>query len=251
MDLSERFSGKVALVTGAAEGIGFAIAHRLRREGARVVVADLSKARLEAAFRPHDGFHLIEQDITINGAAEGLVTAAIEAFDGLDIVVNNAGMVKYESTETMSDATWNRTLDVNITAVFKICRAAIPQLRASTGGRIINIASINALRTTNGLVAYAATKAAVGALTKTLAVELGSDRITANYILPGAILTGMTRPLMEASEDTKRLFESYSVLGRIGLPADIAAAVAFLASEDASFITGHGLAVDGGFLAKV
>ena len=251
MSLSERLSGKVALVTGAADGMGLAIAQRFRREGARVVVADLSKVRLEAAFESPDGFHLIDQDVTADGAAERLVNAAVEAFGSLDIVVNNAGMVKYEPAESMSDVTWNRTLDVNITAVFKICRAAIAQLKASGGGRIINIASINAVRTTNGLAAYAATKAAVGALTKTLAVELGPDRVTANYILPGAILTGMTRPLMEADKEIKQLFESYSVLGRIGLPADIAAAAAFLASEDASFITGHGLAVDGGFLAKV
>ncbi len=251
MTASLRFSGKIALVTGAADGMGRAIAHRFRQEGAQVLAVDLSEEKLHAAHEADPGLRLMQQDVTAPQAAERMVAAAVDAFGGLDIVVNNAGMVKYEPTEAMSDETWGRTLDVNLTAVFRICRASAPHLRARGAGRIVNIASINAVRSTTGLAAYAATKAGVGALTKTLAVELGPDGVTANYILPGAILTGMTRPLMEADEATRGLFESFSVLGRIGQPEDIAAAVAFLASPDASFITGHGLAVDGGFLAKV
>jgi 3-oxoacyl-[acyl-carrier protein] reductase len=143
-------------------------------------------------------------------------------------------------------------MDVNINSVFRICRAAIPQLRKSgKHGRIVNIASIVAVRSGPGLAAYATSKFGVAGLTKTLAVELGPDGITANHIQPGAILTGMTRPLMEADPEVLKVFESYSVFGRVGMPDDVAKAALFLASDDASFITGHGLAVDGGFLAKL
>lgn len=251
MTSSARLAGKVALVTGAADGMGRAITQSFRREGAKVVAADLSRPRLIDAHGEAEDVHVLGQDVTEDGAAEALVKAALDRFGGLDIVVNNAGMVKYEETGVMSDATWNRTIDVNLSAVFRISRAAVEPLKARRGGRIINIASINAERSAPGLAAYAATKAGVGGLTKTLAVELGQYGITANYILPGAILTGMTRPLMEADAATRKLFEGFSVMGRIGQPEDIAAAAVFLASDEASFITGHGLAVDGGFLAKV
>jgi NAD(P)-dependent dehydrogenase (short-subunit alcohol dehydrogenase family) len=246
-----RLEGRVALVTGAADGMGRAIVARFRLEGARVLAADLAGERLAEAHAPGGDLRLEVCDVTAAGAAARLVDGAVGAFGGLDILVNNAGVVEYEPIETMRDDNWRRTLGVNLDAAFALCRAAIPRLRASGHGRIINLASINAFRSAPGLGAYAAAKHGVAGLTKTLAVELGPDRITANYICPGAILTGMTRPLMEADPSLKSLFESFGVLGRMGQPEDIAGAALFLASDDAAFITGHGLVVDGGFLAKV
>ena len=249
--MSGRLAGRIAIVTGAADGMGRAMVERFRAEGARVLAADLDGAKLEAAHPAGPDLALLHADVTDHDAPQRLVGGAADAFGGLDIVVNNAGVVKYEPIETMSEHNWERTIGVNLDATFRICRAAIPRLKASKAGRIINVASINAFRSSNGLGAYAAAKHGVAGFTKTLAVELGPHGVTANYICPGAILTGMTRPLMEGDAATRALFESFSVLGRIGMPEDIANAALFLASEEAGFITGHGLAVDGGFLAKV
>lgn len=249
--MSGRLQGRVAVVTGAADGMGRAITETFLREGASVLAADLAGDKLAAAFPTHDRLRLVTIDVTTADAASRVIGGAIDAFGALDILVNNAGIVEYEPIETMTDANWSRTLSVNLTATFALSRAAIPHLRAGGSGRIINLASINAFRSTLGLAAYAAAKHGVAGLTKTLAVELGPDKITANYICPGAILTGMTRPLMDADPSIKGLFESFGVLGRMGMPEDIANAALFLASDEASFITGHGLVVDGGFLAKV
>jgi 3-oxoacyl-[acyl-carrier protein] reductase len=246
-----RLAGRVALVTGAADGMGRAIVERFRAEGARVLAADLNGGKLAAAHPAGEDLRLEPCDVTAPDAPERLVGGTVTAFGALDILVNNAGIVEYEPVEAMRDDNWRRTLAVNLDAVFALSRAAVPHLRRSLAGRIINIASINAFRSAPGLGAYAAAKHGVAGLTKTLAVELGPERITANYICPGAILTGMTRPLMEADPNLKALFESFGVLGRMGQPEDIAGAALFLASDDAAFVTGHGLVVDGGFLAKV
>jgi NAD(P)-dependent dehydrogenase (short-subunit alcohol dehydrogenase family) len=148
----------------------------------------------------------------------------------------------------MSDDNWNRTIDVSLNASFKICRRAIPHLRKSGAGRIINFASMNVIRTTTGLAAYAAAKSGVAGLTRTLAIELGPDQITANYILPGVIATPMTQPLLEANGEAIR---NFSPMGRVGQPEDIANGVLFLASDEASFISGHGLVIDGACVPKL
>jgi len=249
---SARLEGKVAVVTGAADGIGQAIASRFLAEGASVLAADLSGEKLQASLgAPGARLRLVTQDVTAGDAPERLIDAAVAAFGGLDILVNNAGIVQFEPAEVMRDDTWRRTLEVNLGAVFKLCRHAIPHLRQRGGGRIINISSINAVRTGPGLAAYAAAKHGVVGLTQTLAVELGPDRITANYVCPGAILTGMTRPLAESDPALRSAMDNFSPLGRMGRPDEVAGAVLFLASDDASFVNGHGLVVDGGFLPKL
>lgn len=249
--MSGRLEGRVAIVTGAADGMGRAIAGTFLREGASVLAVDLAGDKLAASHSTHERLGLLTIDVTDDDAPARVIGGAVHAFGSLDILVNNAGVVEYEPVETMSDANWQRTIAVSLTAAFTLSRAAIPHLRKSGSGRIVNLASINAFRSAPGLAAYAAAKHGVAGLTKTLAVELGPDRITANYICPGAILTGMTRPIMDSDPTMKALFESFGVLGRIGQPEDIANAALFLASDEASFITGHGLVVDGGFMAKV
>lgn len=247
-----RLSGKVAIVTGAADGIGRAVASRFLAEGASVVAVDLSLDKLRAGL---DGdpqrLHLMPVDVTSAQAPTELVGAAIERFGGLDILVNNAGVVCFETTEEMSDENWRRTVEVNLTAVFKLCRRAIEPMRQRGGGRIVNLSSINAIRTGPGLAAYAAAKHGVIGLTKTLAVELGPHQITANYVCPGAILTGMTRPLVESSTEMRAALDGFSPLGRMGRPEEVANGILFLASDEASFVSGHGLVIDGGFVGKL
>ena len=247
----ERLKDKVAIVSGAADGMGEAIVKLFAAEGAQVLGVDLNAEKLKEA---HGGgtnsIKLLDIDVTDDDADEKIIGETLSAFGAADILVNCAGVVEYENTEIMRDDNWERTLDVNLNAVFRLCRRVIPEMRKRGGGRVINIASINAYVVAPGLSAYAASKHAIAGLTKTMAVELGPDEITANYISPGAILTGMTRPLMDDPE-TKELFESFSVLPRMGMPEDIANGALFLASEEASFITGQGITIDGGFLAKV
>jgi NAD(P)-dependent dehydrogenase (short-subunit alcohol dehydrogenase family) len=247
-----RLSGKVAIVTGAADGIGRAVAMRFLTEGASVLAVDLSLDKLHAGLADDpERLQLAAVDVTTAEAPAQLVDAAIERFGGLDILVNNAGVVNFEPTEVMSDENWQRTVDVNLTAVFKLCRHAIEPMRKRGGGRIVNLSSINAIRTGTGLAAYAAAKHGVIGLTKTLAVELGPHQITANYVCPGAILTGMTRPLVEASTEMRAALDGFSPLGRMGRPEEVANGILFLASDEASFVSGHGLVIDGGFVGKL
>lgn len=248
---ANRLAGKVAIVTGASEGIGEAIAKLFAKEGANVVAVARRVHTLHLAYEAYAQVQTISADVAAADSPERIVHAAVSQFGQLDILVNNAGVNDYQPLAATTDENWQRHLDVNLTAMFKLCRQAAPHLRASRAGRIINLASIAAIQVQAGLSAYAATKHAVAGLTKVLAVELGPDGITANYLIPGVILTAMTRPIMESDPAMKTAFESFSVLGRVGMPIDVARAALFLASDEASFITGHGLAVDGGRLAKL
>jgi NAD(P)-dependent dehydrogenase (short-subunit alcohol dehydrogenase family) len=248
---ANRLAGKVAIVTGASEGIGEAIAKLFAKEGANVVAVARRAHTLQVAYEAYAQVKTISADVAAADSPERIVHAAVSQFGRLDILVNNAGVNDYQLLEATTDENWQRHLDVNLTAMFKLCRRAATHLRASRAGRIINLASIAAVQVQAGLSAYAATKHAVTGLTKVLAVELGPDGITANYLIPGVILTAMTRPIMESDPAMKAAFESFSVLGRVGMPIDVARAALFLASDEASFITGHGLAVDGGRLAKL
>ena len=245
-----RFEGRRAIITGAADGMGKAMVERFRREGAKVIAADMNGEKLAAAFTDADDLRTIVLDVTESDAPDRLVGAAVDAFGGLDILINNAGVVDYAVTAEMRDDQWAHTLNVNLNAVFATCRRAIPELRKSRHGRIINLGSTQTFVSDPGLAAYAAAKHGVAGLSKTLAVELGPDGITVNYICPGATLTGMTRPIMEGDPGMDEFFRGFSVLGRMGMPEDIAAGAAFLASDDASFITGHGLVIDGGYLVR-
>lgn len=244
-----RLDGKIAIVTGAASGIGQATARLFAAEGARVLAVDLSADQLAEA---HDGVAAIAplaQDVSANEAGEAMVEAALGLGGRLDIVMNNAGVASNMLAEEMTNAEWDRTLNINLRAQFLLCRAAIPHLKRSGAGRIINIASVMAEETDYGLAAYCASKAGVAGLTRTLALELGKFGITANYILPGAIRTGMTQDSF-ANEDIARVWARKSPLRRLGQPADIARAALFLASDDSAFVTGHGLVVDGGLTLR-
>jgi len=246
-----RLQGRVAIVTGAASGIGHASAQLFAAEGARVLAVDLPDKNLAAAHAGRETIACLEKSVADPGAAEHIVETALARFGALDIVMNNAGIGINALAESTTDAQWDRVLDVNLTAQFRLCRAAIPHLKASKAGRIVNVASVMAEGTDYGLASYCASKAGVAGLTRTLALELGKFGITANYLEPGAIETGMTRPLWDARQDVKEIWAKKSALRRVGQPIDLARGALFLASDDGGFVTGHGLVVDGGLMLRV
>jgi 3-oxoacyl-[acyl-carrier protein] reductase len=246
-----RLESRVAIVTGAASGIGGASAELFAQEGAYVLAVDLPGKDLFAIHRGSERIACLEMDISRHDAPEAIIGAVTAQFGRLDIVMNNAGIGNNALAEDISLEAWDRTIAVNLTAQMRLCQRAIPHLKQSRAGRIINVASVMAEGTDYGLSAYCASKAGVAGLTRTLALELGKYAVTANYIEPGAIATGMTKPLWDARPEVAAIWAKKSALRRLGQPVDIARAALFLASDDGGFVTGHGLRVDGGLMLRV
>jgi NAD(P)-dependent dehydrogenase (short-subunit alcohol dehydrogenase family) len=245
--MPNRLQNRIAIVTGAASGIGQASARLFAEEGAKVLGVDRPGA-FKADAPP--GVTHFEQDIAADEAPDRIIAAALK-LGPLDILFNNAGISNNALAAGMSDEDWDRVFAVNIRAVFRLCRAAIPHLVKSPAGRIISTASVMAEGTDYGLAAYCASKAGVAGLTRSLALELGKHGVTANYLMPGAIRTGMTSPLWNQRPEVADIWAKKAVLRRLGEPIDLARAALFLASEDAGFVTGQGLAVDGGLTLRV
>lgn len=245
-----RLEGRKALVTGAGSGIGQATAELFAAEGAHVLAVDLPSPGMEALFPGNDAVIPFAQDITHPDADVTLVSTCLERLGGLDIVVNNAGIGHNALAEEMPLEAWDQVMDVNLRSMFRIIQKAIPHLKASQAGRIVNVASVMADGTDYGLSAYCASKAGVAGLTRTLALELGKFGITANYVLPGAILTGMTRASF-SNEDIAKIWAKKSPLRRLGAPIDVARGILFLASDEGGFVTGHGLNLDGGLTLRI
>lgn len=244
-----RLEGKVAIVTGAASGIGAATAGLFAEEGAQVLAVDLPGTRLGRAHRGRARVETWEADIAADGAGARIVGEAVSRFGALDILMNNAGVGSNALAEVLPIEEWDRVFSVNVRAMFLLCQAAIPVMKRRKRGRIINVASVMAQRTDYGLAAYTAAKHAVAGLTKTLALELGKFGITANYIEPGAIYTGMTKAGFDQPH-IREAWEKKAAVRRLGQPIDVARAAAFLASDDSAFVTGHGLVVDGGLTLR-
>ncbi len=242
----DRLQGKVAIITGAASGIGRASAEMFAAEGARVLAVDRPGSDLT-----FEGLAVeaLEADLARDESPSLIVRRARELFGGLDILFNNAGVSASVLAAEMTDDAWDRIQAVNIRAVFRLCREAIPSLIKSSAGRIINTASVMATQTDYGLAAYCASKAGVVGLTRTLALELGKHAVTANAVLPGAILTGMTQRGF-ADPAIAAIWAKKSVLRRLGEPNDVARVALFLASEDAAFVTGQAIAADGGLTLR-
>jgi 3-oxoacyl-[acyl-carrier protein] reductase len=231
--------GKKALVTGASRGIGRAIAAELGRAGAEVVVSYRSGADEAKALAEEIGGRAVQADVSDPGSAQALVE---EAGD-LDVLVNNAGVTRDGLLVRMSDEDWSTVIDTNLSSVFYTSRAAVRGMMKRRSGAIVNISSIVGLHGNWGQTNYAASKAGIIGFTKALARELGSRNVRANVVVPGYVKTRLTDVLPD--EATNAMLEN-TPLGRLGDPEDVAGAVRFLCSEEASFVTGAVLLVDGG-----
>jgi 3-oxoacyl-[acyl-carrier protein] reductase len=239
-----RLDGKIALVTGASGGIGAAIARGLHAQGAAVVLSGTRMDSLTAlAAELGERAHVAPADLRDPAAPDALIAAAEAAAGPLDILVNNAGFTKDMLALRMKDEDWQAVLDVDLTAPFKLARAALRGMLRRRAGRIIGISSIVGSTGNPGQANYAAAKAGLEGMTKALAQEVGSRGITVNVVAPGFIETPMTDVL--SAEQKAKLSERIP-LGRLGQPADIAAAVVYLASAEAGWITGATLHVNGG-----
>jgi NAD(P)-dependent dehydrogenase (short-subunit alcohol dehydrogenase family) len=238
-----------ALVTGAAGGIGLATVHRLAKEGIHVIATDIKDSVDDLP----DGVEYIAFDLLNGTDFEKLFTSVAQ--EGLDYLVNAAGVAFFERDGSMLDideAIWDTTLGINLHGLRKITAAAVPYLRRGQGRSIVNVASVAGIRGMDSpLDAYQVSKAAVVSLTQALALRLGPEKIRCNTVCPGAILTPMIDYLYRQSPERRIDMESRTPLGRLGMPEDIAAAIAFLLSDDASFITATDLIVDGGWTAQI
>lgn len=242
----QRLFGLKAIVTGGAGGIGEAIARTFAKHGAEVLAVDLPTTTIETHYNKVSNVTGVALDITSEDAPRDLMVAAKTQMGTLDILVNNAG-VRYAATvENTTMADWQRVMDVNVNAMFRLCQAAIPLLKKSPAGRIINIGSVLSSFGQAGLSAHAASKHAVAGFTKSLASEVGGFGITANYIEPGAIMTAMMRQVFKADVAARDFWIRKSAAGRLGEPIDVAKVALFLATDDAAFVSGQGIVVDGG-----
>ncbi len=242
-------SGRKAIVTGGASGIGEAIVNAYAREGAQVLVVDLPDSTVSQNFANIDGVTPLEQDITEKDAPQNIVAAAMVAMGGFDVLVNNAGISMPDSVEGDGEELWEKTMAINVTSMFRITRAALPELKKSDNGRIINLGSIMSDMGGPNLFVYGTSKHAVAGMTKSMAVDLGQYGITVNYLQPGAVVTALSAPYFE-DDDFRNYWIEKAPVGRLGQPEDVAHAAVFLAQKESQFISGLGLNVDGGAIVK-
>jgi 3-oxoacyl-[acyl-carrier protein] reductase len=240
------FAGQVALVTGASRGIGASIALELARKGLKVIgtaTSDEGAAKIGHALAGFEGCRGARLDVNNGAEGEALIDAIVKEHGALQVLVNNAGITRDMLAMRLKDEDWDAVLDTNLKAVFRMSRAVIRPMMKQRYGRIISITSVVGASGNPGQANYAAAKAGVAGMTRALARELGSRNITVNCVAPGFIETDMTASLPEAQQQA---LLGQIPLGHLGKPADIAHAVAFLASPQASYITGQELHVNGG-----
>ncbi|TDE09863.1 glucose 1-dehydrogenase [Jiangella asiatica] len=252
-----RLAGRTAVVTGGAQGIGAAIVAKLLAEGARVGFLDVDDKHADAVLRETDTgpdqLAYRHCDITDRAEVEAAVAALATAHGPADVLVNNAGISAYFDAAEMDESDWERVFAVDLKGVWLVTRTMLPAMRAAGRGSIVNIASLHARMTTHGMFPYAAAKSGVLGLTRSLALDEGPRGIRVNAVSPGYVRTQLVQEYFEQQDDPQRVEREVlgvHPMGRIATPAEIANVVAFVASDEASFMTGADVAVDGGLGAK-
>ena len=242
-----RLKDKVAIITGSAQGIGYATAELFVAEGARVAIVDVDAGKAQASAGQLDGGRGVSMglacDVTKPAECDAVAKAVLDKWGKIDILVNNAGITKDNLLMRMSEADWDLVLDVNLKGAFNFVKACIRPMMKAHYGRIVSIGSIVGQEGNAGQANYAASKGGLIAMTKAVAREFASRNITANAVAPGFIKTRMTEAI---PEDAKKKLIEKILLGRMGDPIDVARAVLFLSSDESSYITGHVLGVNGG-----
>ncbi|MBA3431058.1 MAG: glucose 1-dehydrogenase [Actinobacteria bacterium] len=249
-------TGKTAIVTGGARGIGRAVVERFMHAGARVAFLDINPDEGQSTLEelaPEGQIAFFQCDVTSDDQVRASIIAATESLDGVDVLVNNAGINAYFDATTMSEDDWDKTFAVDLKAVWLCSKYVIPTMRKAGGGSIVNISSIHAYMTIDGMFPYAAAKSGVVGLTRSLALDYGRDNIRVNALCPGWVRTHLVQEWIDQQPDPNAAegsILSVHPLGRIADPAEIANFVAFLASDEASFVTGAQLLADGGLSAR-
>jgi meso-butanediol dehydrogenase/(S,S)-butanediol dehydrogenase/diacetyl reductase len=246
----QRFADKVVIVTGAGSGIGKATVERFLEEGASVTLVGRSKDKLDAVATPYpaDRVLIVEADISNEVDVKLLVAKTAEKFGRLDVLVNNAGVVAQGDVGSLSTGEWRNVMSTDLDGVFYSSRAALPHLK-SAGGSIVNVSSVSGTGGDWGMAAYNAAKGGVTNLTRAMAMDHGKDGIRVNAVCPSLTRTGMTEDMMGDDDLIAKFNERFALKGP-GEPSDVAAVIAFLASDDARFVTGVNLPVDGGISAS-
>jgi NAD(P)-dependent dehydrogenase (short-subunit alcohol dehydrogenase family) len=244
-----RLSAKVAIVTGAASGIGLGIAQLFVKEGAKVVFSDVNKSGKDAADTAGKNALFIECDVSDAESVKNLIAKTVKTFGTIDILINNAGIVYQKPISETSDEDWNAVININLKGPFLLSREILPIFEKQGKGKIVNMASIAGIIGYENLSSYCASKGGIIAMTRSLALEYASKNINVNCICPGAIKTGMTK-VIEANELMLKQVLMSIPFGRMGHPIDIANAALYLASDESDYVTGASIIVDGGWSVR-
>jgi NAD(P)-dependent dehydrogenase (short-subunit alcohol dehydrogenase family) len=245
-----RLTGKVAIITGGGSGIGKAIAMAFVREGAKVVIAGRDSKRLDrAAAEIGPDCLAVSADVSNADSVEKLVSATVERFKQINVLVNNAAVLLPGTAESISEEDFDQTFNINVRGLWLLSRAVLPHMRATGGGSIINIGSVLSLLGARNRVAYSASKGAVMAMTKAMALDHAAENIRVNCIAPGIVATEMVEKF-NTDEAARRQREAMHPMGRFGQPEEVASAAVFLASDESGWTTGSVITVDGGYSAQ-